>query len=282
VDADAILQPLAQACVLAMLVGLVALWWASRRHRKYAAFAQTLSRDSVLMALYPSGGQYQYTRISMTPFTTPYQPFVIAMTSESIFIYDLTGEPHVAHTIARRDMRWFGRLHKYSRMGKNNLWLHVETEGRWQIIKLSLHYEDAVHIARVLKEIAPPALTVAYRRHRPYVHYGPVQARAAEQDIYGAWTLTETVGLYVMPLYLVLMQGELVERTILMETVTRVMAVKRLDGSGGVVTFEAGGESFAYAMDSYEPFAAALAEAAKRSLEAPLEVVTAKKKKQEA
>jgi hypothetical protein len=135
-------------------------------------------------------------------------------------------------------------------------------------------------LVRTLKEVVPEDLVTAYRRRRPYVHYGPAAARPAAQDMQGAWTLGVPVDLYLMPLALLILEGPTVQRTIPLDQVQRVAAIKRLDqpGAAGLVRFEASGEPLAFALAQHEAFAQALAEAARRTLEDPIEWQRKKKK----
>jgi hypothetical protein len=104
------------------------------------------------------------------------------------------------------------------------------------------------------------------------VHFGPVQVKPAEEDIYGAWTLSAPLALYVMPTALVLLDGERIVRALPMEQVQQVAAMRRIDqpNADGLVTFTIGEESFAFASKDYQALGQAIAEAARRSLEMPL------------
>jgi hypothetical protein len=128
-------------------------------------------------------------------------------------------------------------------------------------------------LVRTLKAITPPELTTAYRRKRPYIHSGPLKAQPATQDIHGAWTLTDAYDLYLTPRFLLILSGETVLRKIPLEAVQEISALRRLDQpkADGLVRFRAGEEPLAFALPQYEAFAQALAEAAKRTLETPLE-----------
>jgi hypothetical protein len=56
-------------------------------------------------------------------------------------------------------------------------------------------------------------------------------------------------------------------------TIQNIAALRRMEGGkpDGLVRFKAGETSYAFALDEYESWAADLAEAAKRTLEDPLE-----------
>src|SRR5690606_11337373 len=134
--------------------------------------------------------------------------------------------------------------------GGNALWLHAEQDGRWHLIELTLYQNDAARLVRALKAFTPHLVT-PYRRRRPYVHFGPVAAQAATQDLHGAWTLHDAVGLYLTPLHLTLLDGERVRATIPVEAVTAVRGVQRLDAPGGVVRFQTGDITRAFAVEDY-------------------------------
>jgi hypothetical protein len=176
-------------------------------------------------------------------------------------------------------LRWFGRPVKYHDK-RNELWLHVEQGSEWLLVKLRLWRHPMQELIRALKQIVRPELTTAYRRHRPYIHEGPVAARPAEQDIYGAWTLGESLFLYVMPLYVVLLSRDQVQRLLPLERIQQIAALRRLDApdADGLVSLTFEGEKLAFAVKDYERLATAISEAAKRSLEEP---VLQKQKKKE-
>jgi hypothetical protein len=128
-------------------------------------------------------------------------------------------------------------------------------------------------LVRALKQVAAPELVTAYRRQRPYVHSGPHNVRPATQDIHGAWALGDAFALYLMPRFLVILEDSRVLRKIPLEAIQQIGALRRIDApqADGLVRFRAEEEPFAFSLPGYEAFAASLAEAAKRSLEAPLE-----------
>jgi hypothetical protein len=263
-------------CVGLPLLGLVAFQRQIRQQKAVTALFDHLRQTrSPVLTLNPWLGSYRTSRLGESDLLG--KPPVIAIFQDEIQLYNRRDlEDRLA--FSPDQVRWFGRPRKYKN-GMNVLWLHVEMPDGWRIVKLRLPREDTRLMVQALKTILPEALTAAYRRQRPYIHAGPIAAHLAEQDIYGAWTLLERVALYVMPTFLLLLKDGAVERKIPLETIKRVAAVKRLDGPDGMVRFEAGDETLAFSLSGYEAFAAALAEAAKRSLEEPLEVVSAKKKK---
>lgn len=197
---------------------------------------------------------------------------VLLITPTCFSILKRTPDMPEALSFTPDQLRWFGRPQKYS-SGNNEIWLHVEQAGGWHILKIRLYRETMLQLVRALKAFASPELVEAYRRRRPYVHVGPVEAQPAAQDIHGAWSLDKPINLYLMPRFLVILQGQTVLRKIPLEAVQQIGALRRLDAPGerGLVRFRAEEETFAFAVDNHETFAAALAEAAKRTLEAPLE-----------
>lgn len=178
------------------------------------------------------------------------------------------GEPFI---FAPEQIRWFGRPQKYS-TGRNDLWLHIEIGGDWHLVKFRLYEGMIRDLVRGLKAVASDELVTAYRRRRPYIHEGPARGQPAAQDIHGAWTLEEPVSLYLMPRFLVILQGAKTLRKIPLEAAQQIGAFRRLDqaGANGLVRFRAEEETLAFALDKHELFAEALAEAAKRTLEEPV------------
>jgi hypothetical protein len=198
---------------------------------------------------------------------------VVALTSDGLVIHPRQRVMDDAIRLPYASLRWFGRPVKYHD-GRNEIWLHYQhaQDERWQVVKLRLNRYAMADLVRTLKQFAAPELVTAYRRHRPYVHYGPVRVHPAEEDIYGAWTLGEPISLYVMPRFIVLLDGERVVRLLPLEQTRKVAAARRIDqpNADGLVTFEAIEDTFAFANKDYQALAQAIAEAARLSLEAPL------------
>jgi hypothetical protein len=212
---------------------------------------------------------------------TRWQPFIIALTPSQVAIYDGTpGTQEPCFTLAPDQLRWFGRPQKYHG-GRNDIWLHVEIDQQWVVVKLRLYRYAMQDVVRALKAIATPEQVTAYRRRRPYIHYGPVTAQPIDQDMLGAWVLHEPVSLYLMPSHLVVLDGVTVRQAIPLETIQAVSAVRRADRwrAAGLVRFQADGQPLAFALQPYEAFANALGEAARRTLEDPVEWLARKKKK---
>lgn len=209
---------------------------------------------------------------------------VVVVSLEGVTIYPQTQKMDVSFHFARENLRWFGRTTKYVD-GKNEIWLHFEQNGTWQLLMLRTTKSIMQSLVRGLKQIATPEQIKAYRRHRPYVHAGPVDAWSAEQDLYGVWSVhPETQTLYLMPAFLIWLDGVQVRHKIALEQIQQIEALRRVDApdQDGVIRFRVNDEpeARAYVLAEYLEFGAALAEAAKRSLEDPF--VYLKKKKDDA
>jgi len=196
---------------------------------------------------------------------------LIAVGADEIRLYpDLDTAP--CDVIRTADVRWYGRPVKYQDYPRNEIWLHVERKDGWFTYKLWLWRDAMADLVRALKQVTPEPLVRAYRRRRPYVHFGPVNVHPATQDIYGAWTLDAPRTLYLTPLHLVTLNGERVTGIVPLETVQHIRAGARLDApeANGLVQFTAGSEKIAFTLPHYTALAESLAEAAKRSLEDPI------------
>ncbi len=255
-----------------------------RRYRRGSGLARQIAQTGdVLWSGYSGGLRAQVVTVNGP--RTRKQPVVIAVSRERIALYPLT--PGAAPLIALTpdQLRWFGRPHKYT-SGKNELLIHAALDGGWHVIRLALTRLPMQALIRALKEVATPNQVTAYRRRRPYVHHGPITAQPATQDVLGAWTLSGPVTLYLMPLFLVVLDGPAVLRVIPLDRVQNVSAIRRIDQpqAAGLVRFEIGAgeavakEAVAFALDHHEALAAALAEAAKRTLEDPVTWQRKKKK----
>lgn len=196
---------------------------------------------------------------------------MITLSSQEIGVYPLKMPPEAAIRFTPQDIRGFWRPQPYD-SGMNELWLHVERKREWVVVKLWLGREQMMEFIRTLKPMVAPEMVIAYRRQRPYIHYGPVKAQPAEQDIHGAWTLTASVSLYLMPRYFLVLHDDAVQQIIPLESIHQVAALRRLDApqADGLVRFETAEAHYAFALRDYETFANALADAAKRTLEAPV------------
>ncbi|MEO8392420.1 MAG: hypothetical protein ABI700_05445, partial [Chloroflexota bacterium] len=200
-----------------------------------------------------------------------WRPAVIAFTSEGLVIYPRKRGMNETYSFPHKALRWFGRPVKYHN-GRNEIWLHYQQDDGWQVVKLRMYSGAMADWVRMFKEFSTLELITAYRRHRPYVHYGPVRVQPAEEDIHGAWTLQDPVSLYVMPMQMIVLRGTEVLRTIPLKQVTQIAAMRRIDRpkADGLVRFTIDNEPLAFACKEYQALGQAVAEAAKRSLEQPL------------
>lgn len=210
---------------------------------------------------------------------SPRRPFVLEVSADRLALYALNGDPAPALVLRPEQLRWFGRPRKYH-AGTNEIWLHAEIDGEWRLIKVRLIPTHMRAFVRALKSFASEEQISAYRRRRPYIHFGPAPARPATQDVLGAWTLGEPLSLYLTPLHLVLLRGSRVLRALPLAQIQNIAAIDRLDapGEAGLVRFEFGDEALAFAVDDHQRFAALLGEAARRTLEDPVEWQRKKKK----
>jgi hypothetical protein len=265
--------------VAALVAGTV---WASvrevRRARWRAALIAHINASlSPICCLYADGFRTE----QINGRRTRWQPFIIAVTPSQVAIYDgVPGTLEPCFALTPDQLRWFGRPQKYH-AGRNDIWLHVEIERQWIVVKLRMVRYAMQDVVRALKVVATPEQVIAYRRRRPYIHYGPVTAQPADQDMLGAWVLHDPVSLYLTPSHLVVLEDTTVRRAIPLETIQAVSAVRRADQrrAAGLVRFQADGQPLAFALQPYEAFAQALGEAARRTLEDPVEWLARKKKK---
>lgn len=189
-------------------------------------------------------------------------------------LYPMNPPIEAVFTCSRADLRWFGRPQKYARAQYNEIILHAHTPGHeWHVTNIQLFYDDMMAFVRAMKHHATEAQIKAYRRQRPYIHYGPLTVQRGEQDIHGAWTLEpELLTLYLTPSHLVVLSRDRVREALPVNDLTRIEARRRLDADdgSGLARFVVGETSHAFATLDFEGLAAAIAEAAKRSLEEPL------------
>jgi hypothetical protein len=217
------------------------------------------------------------------PRSTPtrWKACVLVIDANGFVVYPQSQKMDERLTFKREDLRWFGRPNKYQQ-GLNEMWLHFELKDRWHLLQLRTNYYQMQRLVRVMKKVATPEQVKAYRRRRPYIHYGPVEAYPAEQDIYGVWTVQPLPEhLYLMPYALIILNMATIQRVIALEKIQQIEALRRMDAptSDGVVRFKADGETFAYTLADFATFGASLAEGAKRTLEDP--VIVKKKKDDE-
>lgn len=235
-----------------------------------ARLAEVSARENPILHLKYSNQRAQIATLNGR--ASKFESCMIVVGATDIILYDRTLKVNEIFRFKAAEIRWFGRPQKYTD-GVNEIWLHIEREGTWQLLKIRLWRSLMQDFVRALKTVVTPELVTAYRRARPYIHAGVVKAQPASQDIHGAWTLDAPVDLYLMPRYLVILGGETVLRKIPLEAVQEIAALQRLDqpDAQGLVRFRAEDEPFAFALDKHEAFAALLAEAAKRTLEVPPE-----------
>lgn len=264
------MTPEALLVLLAVIGGDVA--WGAREvrlSRAAGALVKRLRDDGALLVLAPYDASFRVSSIGGS--AGGWRSGVVSITPEQITLYPRKSSLDEMVTYSFDGLRWFGRPVKYH-SGRNEIWLHFEQAGHWHLIKLRLYRHRMAELVRTLKEIAEPALVTAYRRRRPYVHFGPVQVSPAEEDIHGAWTVDAPLTLYLTPLHVVLLRDGQVGRVIPLEGVQKVTAMRRIDRptADGLAVFDVDGEALAFAAKDYEALAGAIAEAARRSLEEPL------------
>jgi hypothetical protein len=237
-----------------------------------------LREHAPLAIFYP--GVWRYRVMTVGAGQTRWGRCLLVVTHDGLTVYiNRQQQAAVGFHCAPANLRWFGRPVKY-KPGTNHLLLHAEQpeDRRWQVLELraSQYYMQA--LIRAMKVIATPEQVVAYRRRRPYIHYGPAAASPAAQDIDGAWELGEEHLLYITPAFLVIVGGVEVVRVVPLEQVHIIEPLARLDSAAGegLVRLSAGIEVLTFAVADHQAAAQALATAARRSLEAP---VTPKKKK---
>jgi len=211
--------------------------------------------------------------IGQADATARWQRCLCTVENDGLHVYPRARKWDIHVAFEREALRWFGRPKKYD-PGTNEIWLHFEREGQWQSLMLRTGRHPMAQLVRAIKQIATPEQIQAYRRRRPYIHYGPTPAQSAEQDLHGAWTLDpRTLTLYLTPSTLVELEGARVRRTLALETIQQIEVMARLDapGANGVVRFQIVGAdaatTAAYALPDHVAFGAALSEAAKRTLE---------------
>lgn len=265
-------MPVEALLVLAGVIGAGSAWAVHqiRVFRAANALTARLRSEGALLVLSSLSANFRI--MTLGGRASGWRSGVVSLTREQIALYPRKPEMDEQITFEWSQLRWFGRPVKYH-SGRNEIWLHFEQSSRWHVVRLRMSRYAMADLVRTLKETSTPELVTAYRRRRPYIHFGPVQALPAEEDIHGVWTLAEGVSVYVTPLQIVLMENKSqVSRLIPLEAVRQVAAMRRIDQprADGLMVFEAQGEKFAFATKRYEELAQAVADAARRSLEVPL------------
>ncbi len=149
-----------------------------------ALVAEIKNTQSPLQCFYAVG---RFEVIELNGGNSSWKYFIVTVKPGEITVFPRKQKAVEPFTFTPDQIRWFGRPRKYS-PGLNDLWLHLETDGCWQLVKLRLYQGHMRDLVRGLKAIASEELVIAYRRRRPYIHEGPVQAQPATQDIHGTWT----------------------------------------------------------------------------------------------
>jgi hypothetical protein len=258
--------------------GVVAGVRADRRNRRARSLIDRLRNErQPLYCVASSATWFQVETVSGS--RSPRRPFVVEVCEDCLTLYPLDREAAPEVVVRPENLRWFGRPRKYH-PGTNEIWLDAEIDGEWRLIKVRLTETHMRGLVRALKEIASEEQISAYRRRRPYIHFGPVPAHPATQDMLGAWTLSEPLALYLTPLHLVLLRERQVMRTLPLDQIQNIAAIDRLDAPGepGLVRFQMGEETLAFSVDKHQRFATLLGEAARRTLEDPVEWQRKKKK----
>lgn len=199
---------------------------------------------------------------------------VLVITHKRLALYDAsaeTGDSPLFHA-QPDEIQGFWRPVKYQD-GLNEIWIHTQIGVTWAILKLSLQKTEMQKLIRAMKAITTEEQIKAYRRRRPYIHREPAIAYPAKQTLQGEWELYDPVTLYLMPLALVILQEETVKQVLLLADMQQIAALRRMEGGepAGLIRFALGEADYAFATNAYEAWAHDLAEAAKRTLEEPLQ-----------
>lgn len=243
-------------------------------------FYRETAKTDPLFIVYPLSIRHRVMTVGVNKHRwSRWKNCLLIVTHDGITLYPYQAEVVPKIICAPSELRWFGRPHKYKN-GDNDILIHMEIQGQWQVISLRMSRGTMQKLIRALKVIATDEQVTAYRRWRPYIHYGPVDFHPATQDIYGAWDVSpEAFTLYLTPMHLIILDGEQVLRVIDLQTVQKIQSLKRLDAPDkqGVVRFEVEAEKLAFVLDKHDILATQIAEAAKRSLEDPIQQKRKKK-----
>jgi hypothetical protein len=267
-----------QVCLSISLIFFAAIallvWAVGVQIRHQQAIEKRLSeiRTEYPTITFINDWQLRYTLQTISSTSRKNGKGIVGITPAALTIYDRSREVVEQFRYPIESLQWYGRPQKYAD-GINEIWLHLENDDEWHLLILRMHRGQMQAFVRALKQFTPPELVTAYRRRRPYIHVGPVSVSPATQDIYGAWTLSDPIQLYLMPRFLVIQDDSHVLRKLPLENIQQIGALRRLDAPGaqGLVRFRAEEEAFSFALDNHDSLAASLAEAAKRTLEAPIE-----------
>lgn len=261
-----------QGAVVGILLLVLLIVWVVRSvqfYRRVNALVARLKQEGALLCLSTWELRGQWTQIGKAE--TRWRPGVLAIMPDGLVFYPRTPKMEAHIRCKATALRWFGRPVKYH-SGTNEMWLHFEQADGWHLLKVGTDRYTMARLVRAVKQIATDEQIRAYRRRRPYVHYGPILAAPADQDIHGAWVLEQAVMLYLTPSHLAILRAEQVLRTLPLAHIQQIGALRRVDvpEADGLVRFQVEGEKFAFALPAYEAFAQALAEAARRTLEDPI------------
>jgi hypothetical protein len=253
---------------VAAIGGVIA--YTSWRSRTYNTWYKQLNLSELLFVNH----DWEYFQFSVQPpgfAAAKLQKGLLVITHKRIAVYQFP-QPEPLFTIQPHELRGFWRPQKYSD-NINEIWIHAQIGLTWHILKLRLHKSSMQAVVRSVKAIATEEQIKAYRRARPYIHREPIRAFPAQQNLHGAWELDAPVNLYLMPLLLVIFQSGEVHDTLELAAIQNIAALRRMEGGkpDGLVRFNADDATYAFALDEYETWAADLAEAAKRTLEDPVE-----------
>jgi hypothetical protein len=259
----------ALSCIITMCLIVGITLHGVGRYKAINALRKRLAPENPLLIL--QSVAYQTFPITQRKTNPRWQPCILAIFPDAVRLYPMAYHMDKYISLPNSSLRWFGRPEKYHD-GRNELWLHAQQADSWTLTKLRTSRYGMADIVRAIKAIVPPEMLTAYRRKRPYIHYDPVIAYPAQQDIYGAWNLADPLTLYVMPLYLVLLQSNKIHRVLPMEHIQQIAALQRIDNptADGLLTLAVNDEKLSFAVPNHEQVAAAISEAARRSLEQPV------------
>lgn len=243
-------------------------------------FYRETAKTDPLFINYPLAIRYRMMQVGVNKHRwSRWKNCLLIVTHEGITVYPYQAEVIPEIVCAPSALRWFGRPDKYKN-GDNDILIHAEVNDAWQVLGLRMSRGTMQKLVRALKAIATQEQITAYRRWRPYIHYGPVDFHPATQDIYGAWDVgIETYTFYLTPAHIIFIDGEHILRVIDLQKVQKIQSLKRLDApeAQGVVRFEVEAEKMAFVLNKHEILATQIAEAAKRSLEDPIQQKRKKK-----
>jgi hypothetical protein len=258
--------------VVGSIASLIALgWWKMRQFEQLSAMRNQLLTPDVIFLSTPWSGMR--VQIATPVGDKRWQGGMLMIAEQRIAIYPerLTDTPQPMISLDSGDLRGFWRPEAYHN-GKNEIWLHVYNK-RWIVLKVQVNRGVMSEIVRAIKQIATPEQITAYRRRRPYIHLGPDYAQPAQQSLQGDWQLEDPVELYLMPAALVVIERDGLVRTIYpLAEIQNIAALRRMEGGSlpGLLRFSYQGQMVAFAVHDWESWASNLAEAAKRTLEAPV------------